>query len=141
MLDYQTFKNIEELFSTGQRQEGRRLLMEMQSRCIALHDEMDSLRTQLREFEDIVFLSKSLHFERTFYWLHLAELRHGPFCPVCYEGDNALLRLQHHEDGWRCPRCHARFTHADCVGETPQPLAAKRAAVAPARRIPFGRHA
>lgn len=138
MIDYHCFKNIEALFADEQRHEGQRLLMELQSRCIALHDAMDSLKTQVREYEDIVFLSKSLHFGRPFYWLHLDSLRHGPFCPVCYEGDKSLLRLTRHKDSWLCPRCHAHIHDADRQ-HAPQPRSHTPLKTAQARQIPFGR--
>lgn len=136
MVDYYSFKKIEELFSREQRQEGRRLLMELQSRCIAMHDTMDSLKTQLREFEGIVFLSKSLHFERSFYWLHQSELRQGPFCPICYEGDNTLLRLAKNNDLWHCPHCHAHFAHGECAGDRAH--SAITAPMTAACQTPFG---
>ena len=40
MLDYRLFKEINDLFAAGRHDKARRLLMEVQSRGIALHDEI-----------------------------------------------------------------------------------------------------
>lgn len=61
MLDYRRFKEINDLFASGQPEKARRLLMEMQSRCIALRDEMSMLKVRLQTFEDILYLSQNLY--------------------------------------------------------------------------------
>lgn len=112
MLDYERFKLINDLFMQGRGEEARSQLMELQSYCIALRDEMSTLKTQVQEFEDIIFLSKSLHFDRQFYWIKIASVKQGPFCPQCYERDGTLMRLESRRNMLLCPYCGAEHLRA-----------------------------
>lgn len=105
MLDYYSFKEINDLFAQGRAEQGRHRLMELQSRYIAMRDEMESLRQQVQEFEDILYLSKNLICIDGFYWLRIGSVRQGPFCPDCYQRDGALTRLEYHKEQLRCPYC------------------------------------
>lgn len=110
MMDYCRFRDINDLFAKGQPQKARRLLMEMQSRCIALRDEITMLKIRLQTAEDALFLSKNLFRENKLYWLRAGESRQGPFCPACYESEGALIRLEKYKQEWICPYCHQSFT-------------------------------
>lgn len=135
MLDYYRFKEINELFAEGRYQEGRRRLMELQAQCIALRDEMDTLKTQVREFEDIIYLSQSLYFDRRFYWISIANLKQGPFCPECYDRDGTLIRLQHEQQTLYCTFCGTRYERpARAMGEEEQIIPVRQA-----KLLPFSR--
>ena len=82
MLDYRRFKEINDLFASGQPEKARRLLMEMQSRCIALRDEMSMLKIRLQTLEDILYLSQNLYEENGFYWLRTAGVKQGTVLPA-----------------------------------------------------------
>ena len=94
MLDYRLFKEINDLFTSGQYRKARQLLMEIQSRSIALRDEINMLRARLKTLEDAAFLNENLQSQNGFYWLFTNNLRQGPFCPHCYESEGALIRLE-----------------------------------------------
>lgn len=117
MLDYYHFKDIDDLFAKGRRDEARHLLMEMQARYIAVCDENSTLRMQVHEFEDILYLSRNLVFDGACYWLIAGGVKQGPFCQRCYNRDGALIRLDADPAGdgrWRCVSCGAahRRDHA-----------------------------
>ena len=105
MLDYYTFKKIHALFMQGHFEEARRMLMELQARYIALCDEVNVLKQQVQEFEDIIFLAQNLMTEGEQYWLRTGGVKHGPFCKPCYEYTGKLIRLENHKNVWRCPYC------------------------------------
>jgi predicted RNA-binding Zn-ribbon protein involved in translation (DUF1610 family) len=105
MLAYWSFKKISELFLRGQFKQARLLLMALQARYIALHDEVAVLKKQVRDFEDIFFLAQNLVPEGEQYWLRVGGVRHGPFCKPCYEYTGKLIRLESHASVWRCPYC------------------------------------
>jgi hypothetical protein len=111
MLDYRRFKEINDLFAQGQPEKARRLLMEVQSRCIALRDEMNMLKIRLQTFEDILYLVQNLYKENGFYWLKTAGVKQGPFCPHCYEHEGGLIRLEKSGHALHCPCCDTRHTH------------------------------
>lgn len=115
MLDYRRFRDINDLFASGQPQKARRLLMEMQSRCIALRDEISMLRLRLQTAEDALFLSRNLYLEDSFYWLKSANGRLGPFCPGCYDSDWALIHLERHNNSLICPCCRETFRVCDAA--------------------------
>lgn len=110
MLDYCRFKDINDLFASGQPQKARRLLMEMQSRCIALRDEITMLRLRLRTAEAALFISQNLFREDGLYWLKSPEGRQGPFCPSCHDAEGALIHLDKFKRELICPYCHESFS-------------------------------
>ena len=133
MLDYRLFKEINDLFTSGQYRKARHLLMEVQSRSIALRDEINMLRTRLKTLEDAAFLNENLQSQNGFYWLFTNNLRQGPFCPHCYESEGGLIRLERSHKTLCCPYCHA--TYPGLAKEEFQ----EGDAVRHARIIPFAR--
>jgi hypothetical protein len=109
MLDYRRFKEINDLFASGQGEKARHLLMEMQSRCIALRDEMSMLRIRLQSIEDALYLSENLYEDGGYYWLKTSGVRQGPFCPRCYQAEGGLIRLEKHKQGLECPYCYSIY--------------------------------
>lgn len=134
MLNYQRFKQIDEFFAQGRHEEARRLLMELQSRHIALNDQINSLKAQVREFEDVLFLSRCLHFDGRFYWVKIADREQGPFCPQCRDRDGSLIRLGEGAESLLCPYCGEGYPLADDAASAAGELHPCRA-----RRIPFAR--
>lgn len=120
MMDYCRFRDINDFFATGQPEKARRLLMEIQSRCLALRDEISMLKLRLETAEDALFLSQNLFFENSFYWLKSPGARQGPFCPRCYDTEGALIRLVREFNLLACPYCHAEFPTADTSGSDKQ---------------------
>ena len=133
MLDYRLFKEINYLFTSGQYRKARHLLMEVQSRSIALRDEISMLRARLKTLEDATFLNENLQSQNGFYWLFTNNLRQGPFCPHCYESEGGLIRLERSHKTLCCPYCHA--TYPGMANEEFQ----EGDAVRHARIIPFAR--
>lgn len=136
MLDYRRFKEINDLFASGQPEKARRLLMELQSRCIALRDEMSMLKVRLQTFEDIFYLSRNLYEADGFYWLRTVGAKQGPFCAHCYESEGALIRLEKTGSELRCPYCDSRYAGSARASAGP---ADSRLAMRQARILPFAR--
>jgi hypothetical protein len=105
MKDYRRFKEINALFMQGRVREAQRMLMELQARYIALCDEVDILKKQAREMEDIFFLSQRLVDEGGWYRLLVGGVGHGPFCKSCYDCGGVLIRLEEQGGVHRCPYC------------------------------------
>ena len=135
MLDYRLFKEINTLFESGRHEEARHLLMEVQSRSIALRDEISMLKIRLKTMEDALHLARSLYTECGLYWLRTSGVTLGPFCPRCYESEGALVgleRLARGGNGLRCPYCHS-------VHQSVLPAAANGGTGRQARILPFAR--
>lgn len=105
MLDYRRFKEIGELFACGKTEQAKFLLMEMQSRCIALRDEMAILKARILILEESLNFARNLYFEHGLYWLKIDGIRQGPFCARCYDDNNILIRLDKADDKRICSIC------------------------------------
>ncbi len=129
MLDYYCFQKIQHFFKHGKTAEGLQVLMELQARYIALQDESNNLKDRIQELEDIIFLSKTLYFDKQFYWIKIASITQGPFCPNCFERDGTLFRLHSHQNGLNCSYCGTGYmVNACAVGEyssVPKAMSAK----------------
>ena len=97
MCDYGLFKKIDALLAAGHTTGARRLLLELQSRCLAQDDELDLLRTRLQTLEDTVQIQRDLYQRQGLYWLRsqgvslpgkrrrahpLVPHGHGPVLPL-----------------------------------------------------------
>ncbi len=129
MLDYYCFQKVQHFFRQGKTTEALQVLMELQARYIALQDEARNLKDRVQELEDIIFLSKTLYFDKQFYWIKIASITQGPFCPTCYDRDGTLFRLYMHQDAMCCGYCGVEYLpNAHAVGEyahVHKPLPAK----------------
>lgn len=156
MLEYYRFKEISDLFATGRPEEAKLRLMELQARYVHLCDENTVLRTQMQGYEDILYLSRNLIFDGSYYWLITGSIKQGPFCPTCYNRDGLLLRLADDGITRRCAVCSTRYERNSTLmakavsgGENPgaprtdDGAVSPAVAVAPLRRkatvIPFGK--
>jgi len=113
MLHYRLFKEINDLFASGRDEQARRLLMELQSRSIALHDELHLLQTRLKTMEEAMRLSCNLFRRNGLYWLKAQEVDLGPFCPRCYDHEGGLSSALKRSDG-RTPLPLSAHTFIAC---------------------------
>ncbi|MFW5735677.1 MAG: hypothetical protein ACOCWR_11510 [Oceanidesulfovibrio sp.] len=113
MLDYYRFKEVHDLFTKGKYDEAKRVLAELQEKYIEVHDENELLRTQLQEFEDVLYLAKNLEYDGHSYWLKTGTIKQGPFCQCCFDRDGLLIRLGESGDKWRCLSCGVLYSRDD----------------------------
>jgi len=109
MLDYYRFKTVSDLFMQGKTEEARLELAELQRRYVALCDENTTLKMQIQEYEDILYLARNLIQSGGFYWLITGNIKQGPFCPGCYDRDGLLMRLSGEPGERFCPACRENF--------------------------------
>lgn len=108
MLDYYLFKQVYDLFVEQRFEEAKSLLAELQGRYIEMADENEQLKSQVREFEDILYLAKNIEFDGRGYWLKTGTMRQGPFCQACFDKDGQLVRMQEDSAGLHCTACGSR---------------------------------
>ncbi len=109
MLDYYLFKQVYDLFVENRFDEAKTLLSELQARYIELADENEDLKTQVQEFEDLLYLAKNVEFDGMSYWLRTGTVKQGPFCQACFDKDGQLHRLQEHPGGHSCTTCGTEY--------------------------------
>lgn len=111
MLDYYLFKQVHELYAQGKSEEARSILADLQDKFIEICDENTLLKTQIQEFEDVLFIAKNLEFDSFSYWLKTGSVRQGPFCRHCFDKDGLLIRLNDQGGEWKCLTCGAVYEH------------------------------
>lgn len=105
MLEFYRFREVHELFSRGLIDDARIALAELQQRYITLCDENNVLKQQVREFEDVLHLSRNLVFDGSVYWLITGKIKQGPFCQDCYNSEGLLIRLTDSPGCRQCGQC------------------------------------
>ncbi len=72
-----------------------------------LDSQRRDLLNRVKELEDKLALREQLVFERNMYWLKEGENPEGPYCPRCYDGEQALRRMVEFQGGtvYGCPAC------------------------------------
>ncbi len=115
MLNYYRYKEVYELFLKGKEEEAKHLLMELQSRYVEVCDENTMLKSQIQEFEDILYLSKNLIFDGSHYWLITGNIKQGPFCTSCYNRDGVLIRLHDNGENRKCYTCGTAYDRDSAI--------------------------
>lgn len=111
MLEYYRFKVINNLFLKGQTEAACLQLRELQKRYVNLCEENATIKANLREYEDILYLARNFTFDGQFYWLRTGSIKQGPFCPICYDKDGQLVRINEMHPR-RCASCGEIFEQA-----------------------------
>ena len=109
------YKDIVDLLKKGATLEAQEKILELREGALGLQEENLRLRSQLSELRGEMKVSKALRFDGNLYWLeNEGSETDGPFCPVCRDKDNKLVRLH---DGrkrnvktrWVCLICNSVF--------------------------------
>lgn len=121
MLDYYLFKQVHDLYEQGRTENARLILKELQEKYIEAWDENALLKTQLQEYEDVLYLAKNLEYDGYSYWLKTGAIKQGPFCQQCFDKDGLLIRLHEHKDSWKCLTCGAEYDRGAAKEEEIEP--------------------
>lgn len=123
MIEYYKFNEIQNLILEGRLSESIKLIKDLQEVFIVISDENFTLKVQVHELEDLLFLSRKLIFDGSAYWFISEGGRQGPFCFKCYHKDGSLIRMkvEDHDplalnaesiEKWICSRCNTIITVA-----------------------------
>lgn len=100
-------KELVKLTQDLQDAELYRKIVTLQGEIFELHDTNQTLRERVRELEDQLALRERLVFEQNFYWIKDGDKLEGPYCPRCYDKEQALRRMLSLLDDrcLGCPTC------------------------------------
>jgi hypothetical protein len=75
-------------------------------------EELLKLREESRGLKEQLSLSDALKFESPYYWLNNNGQKEGPYCQVCRDRDQKLVRLipRRVPGAWDCKVCKTFFT-------------------------------
>jgi len=113
MLDYYLFKQVHDLYEQGRTENARLILKELQEKYIEACDENALLKTQVQEYEDVLYLAKNLEYDGYSYWLKTGAIKQGPFCQKCFDANGLLLRLHEGGDHWKCLTCGEQYQRSE----------------------------
>src|SRR5262249_32481724 len=84
-------------------------LLTIHTDALKLVEENKSLKDQIRELKDRLSIKSTLIFNENSYWIPVddgtqRELIEGPFCTLCWDKDNKLVRKHLDKtERWYCP--------------------------------------
>tara|TARA_B100000959_G_C14985825_1_gene625530 strand:- start:2064 stop:2453 length:390 start_codon:yes stop_codon:yes gene_type:complete len=122
------YKDIIDLVKKGSTIEAQEKIMQLREAAMELKEENVSLRKK-KELEDLLAIKKNLSYEKPYYWIINEEKKEGPFCQLCYDKEQLLVRLQDRNKGkWACHSCKTIFYDSNYVPPTPMPRTRSRRA-------------
>lgn len=79
-------------------------ILEVQEKLLEYHDQNQELKTRVKELEEALKTKQSLRFEKEAYY---AEGDPHPFCSICYDKDQKLIRMKDWgRETWFCIICN-----------------------------------
>lgn len=94
----------------GATLEKQEIIMGLREQHIVLREENISLKEQIQCLNEKLSIVGSLKYESPYYFLQLENEKEGPFCQVCKDSNDKLIRLQSCVQGiWECKNCKNDF--------------------------------
>ena len=112
------YKDIYELFKKAGNVEAQEQIMALREDDLRRREELLLLRERVNELEARLELANSLRFESPYYWRVTADGKEGPYCQVCKDSTNKMVRLQpapNSRGWWDCKVCGHYFTDSNYV--------------------------
>lgn len=97
--------------------------MQLREEIVSKSDEVLRLKGENARLQRELKLSRELCYEPPYYWRVTTKGREGPFCQLCYDKDEKLIRLQSStfkRGLWHCACCDKAFRDGGYVDEDVQ---------------------
>jgi hypothetical protein len=107
-----TPKDVTDLVKKGATIEAQEKILALREAALMLQEENLKLKDRIKDLEDELSVKENLVFEEKCYWLFKdGEQKDGPFCQICKDKDNKLIRMQVRQQGnfWKCYVCKTAF--------------------------------
>ena len=106
------YLDIVDLIKKGATVEAQEKIMELRESALELQEENIALKAKIKELENALDVIQHLEYTGHVYWRWLENEagdyldKDGPFCQVCNDTNNMLVRLYDSADGWwKCKHC------------------------------------
>lgn len=103
------YKDLVERVQRDPALEAQENIMQLCEAAIDLQEENMALRRRVRELEGKLASRTDLQWDQPYYWLIEGAHRDGPYCQLCYDREQLLIRLHSDEGTWRCPACATSY--------------------------------
>jgi len=110
-----TSKEIIDLVKKGATSEAQEKIMELRAELLFYREENQKLKKEIERLLNELDIKQRLVFRDGVYWLKNDNgSKDGPFCIVCFDDKNRLIRLTSKKAAylhpwWECQKCNAIY--------------------------------
>ena len=110
-----TCKEIIDLVKKGATSEAQEKIMELRAELLLYREENQKLKKEIERLSNELDIKQKLVFRNGVYWLKKDDgSKDGPFCIICYDDKNRLIRLTSKKAAymnpwWECQKCKAIY--------------------------------
>jgi hypothetical protein len=98
----ETVKDAVEVVQKADNIDLLRQLLNIHNDAIKLVEENGSLKSKIQSLEEQLKIRDALVFEDNVYWLQKETGKDGPYCSLCWDDKQKLVRLQTGSSHWMC---------------------------------------
>lgn len=116
MAGISTVEKIYELLKKAGNVEAQELIMKLREELVELREQNSTLKDEVGDLKRPAQLKEDLVYEAPYYWRAPTDgTRDGPFCQLCFDKNQALIRLQKQPlaGAWSCHSCEKCVTDKD----------------------------
>lgn len=108
----------------------RDALVELKAEGIEQKEQIADLKKQLAELKKKIDIQDRLVWETPYYFLKDGEKNDGPYCQLCWDKEQKLIRLQGGKSGeWHCHCCDNRVADKNYTPSPPRAIMSRRSRV------------
>jgi hypothetical protein len=102
----ENMKDVAELVKKFGDIELNRRILTLENEVLDLSREKRRAEEKIEELQQTLKIKKELIFKDNQYYLRQDDQEVGPYCSLCWDRDNTLIRkVEHHLYGLSCPAC------------------------------------
>lgn len=120
MSNLPDIKTITDLLKKGLTLEAQEQIMALREAAVDLKAENTELKEQLAEMKKKNDIQDKIVWEKPYYFLLNGDKKDGPYCQLCWDKEQQLIRLQGGgKNAWHCQCCNNKVADKNYVH--PQP--------------------
>lgn len=86
--------------------EAQEVIMQLREELLEKQFELSKLRTESENLQRAAERAKSVSYDAPYYWRSVGDEKDGPYCQLCHDKEDKLIRLQNWGKGeWFCHGC------------------------------------
>ena len=91
-------------------------IVDLMSSLVEIKFELIEKDEKISQLEKKLKIENEMIYEKPYYFLIRNEKRDGPYCQLCYDNDNKLIRLQGGGiDYWDCRCCKRKYRDSNYI--------------------------
>lgn len=98
-------KNVADIVRKADNIDLYKQILDLQQEAMELIEENNELKNEVSELKKSVTTRENLVFKNNMYYLDESEELTGPYCSVCWDIRDRLVRMHEMEYGYLCDHC------------------------------------